>query len=153
MDILVGLDQYWGLVRQGFIRHSEGAVVAQDTVFGWIVSGMTSRTPGVPDGDAVCQLLTLGDLHEDTVRNLWSLEGVGIHTEEEPSTIKVMEDFNSSVHFCSEKGRYKVGLPWMEKGFQQLMDNRSSAVSRLAGLFRRLERDPTLKGRYCATLT
>ena len=46
VDILVGLDQYWGLVRQGFIRHSEGTVVAQDTLFGWIVSGVTSHAPG-----------------------------------------------------------------------------------------------------------
>ena len=150
VDILVGLDQYWKLVGQGFIRHSEGSVVAQETQFGWIVSGVTSRVPGA-SGGAVCQLLTLGDLHENTVRRLWDLEGIGIHPDEEPAESKVLEEFNSSVHLSSE-GRYEVGLPWKVDGAQRLEDNRSSAEGRLAGLTRRLDRDPVLSERYSAAL-
>ncbi|KAF0303511.1 hypothetical protein FJT64_002892 [Amphibalanus amphitrite] len=54
-----------------------------------------------------CQLLTLGDLHEDAVRNLWSLEGVGIRSDEEPASSKVLEDFESSVSFSD--GRLDFG--------------------------------------------
>ncbi|XP_043199674.1 uncharacterized protein LOC122369203 [Amphibalanus amphitrite] len=61
-----------------------------------------------------CQLLTLGDLHEDAVRNLWSLEGVGIRSDEEPASSKVLEDFESSVSF-SDDGSHSVTLV-MAKG-------------------------------------
>ena len=149
VDILVGLDQYWKLVKQGFIRSSEGAVVAQETQFGWIVSGVTSCTPGA--GGAECQLLTLGDLHEDTVRRLWDLEGIGIRTEEEPAESKVLEDFNSSVHLTVE-GRYEVALPWKADCAAQLQDNRAAAEARLSSLSRRLDRDPDLGAAYSEAL-
>ena len=151
VDILVGLDQYWRLVGQGFIRSSEGTVVSQETQFGWIMSGVTSRVPGA-SGGAECQLLTLGDLHEDTVRRMWDLEGIGIRTDEEPAESKVLEDFNSSVHLTDE-GRYEVSLPWKADGAQRLEDNRASAEGRLAGLTRRLARDPELGERYSAALS
>ncbi|KAF0290989.1 hypothetical protein FJT64_010822 [Amphibalanus amphitrite] len=37
-DILVGLDCYWDLMKQGEIR-LEGGPVAQETALGWIISG------------------------------------------------------------------------------------------------------------------
>ena len=149
VDILIGLDVYWGLVKPGVIRRVD-RLVAQLTVFGWVLSGAVDGH--VESSSVGCQLLTLGDLHEDTVRNLWSLEGIGVRTDEEPTASKVLEDFNSSVHYCSA-GRYEVGLPWKEGGPEQLVDNRSSAEGRLAGLSHKLARDPELADRYSAVLT
>ena len=94
----------------------------------------------------------MGDFHEDAVRNLWSLEGIGVHTAEEPTSSKVLEDFDSSVRFTDEN-RYEVGLPWKEGGHEQLLDNKPAAEGRLAGLSRRLARDPELADRYSAALS
>ena len=37
VDLLIGLDQYWELMKDGLLRTSAG-LVAQETVFGWTVS-------------------------------------------------------------------------------------------------------------------
>ena len=63
-------------------------------------------------GSVSCQLLTVGDLHEDAVRNLWNLEGIGIRSDEEPASSKVLENFESSGRFTD--GRYEVALPWKQ---------------------------------------
>ena len=154
VDILVGLDLYWGLVQQGFVRCSEGSLVAQETFFGWIVSGVIS-VPGTA-GSTTCQLLTLGDLHEDAVRNLWSLEGIGIRSDEELASSKVLEDFESSIRFTD--GRYEVPLPWKQgehvgEYAVELKSNLPAAESRLQSLSCKLDRDPDLRSRYNAVLS
>ncbi|XP_043226812.1 uncharacterized protein LOC122383972 [Amphibalanus amphitrite] len=116
VDILVGLDVYWSLVQQGFIRCSEGSLVAQETSLGWIVSGVTSSGLCAA-GSTSCQLLTLGDLHEDAVRNLWSLEGVGIRSDEEPASSKVLEDFESSVSFSDDRYDASRAVTEMQSNF------------------------------------
>ena len=149
VDVLIGLDQYWKLMQPGVVRRVDG-LVAQMSAFGWVLSGAVD---GCAESSGVgCQLLTLGDLHEDAVRNLWSLEGIGVHTTEEPTSSKVLEDFDSSVRFTDEN-RYEVGLPWKEGGREQLLDNKPAAEGRLAGLSRRLARDPELADRYSAALS
>ena len=91
-----------------------------------------------------CQLLTLGDLHESSVRNLWSLDGIGIG-EDESTDSDVLSNFDASVRMVD--GRYEVKLPWKDAA-SNLMDNRVSAEARLAGLSRKLAKDPGLEERY-----
>ena len=38
IDLVIGQDQYWNLVRSGLVRSSEG-LVAMETAFGWVLSG------------------------------------------------------------------------------------------------------------------
>ena len=65
IDILLGLDDYWQLVQLGLVRGPEG-LVAQKTVFGWVVSG----SPLCSDTLGNCvsqQLLCLNDIPEEVV--------------------------------------------------------------------------------------
>ena len=39
VDILIGQDLYWTVVKEGIRRPSNSSLVAQETVFGWILSG------------------------------------------------------------------------------------------------------------------
>ena len=143
IDILVGQDQYWELVRAGLFRSPEG-LVAQETVFGWVLSGRAEGPPGPVEGKTSCQLLTMTDVPAG--RNLWSLDSSDLDTPE-----PVLQDFKESVAY--EEGRYVVKLPWKADGSaSKLMDNREAAESRLASLSRRLAKDPQLKERYDDTL-
>ena len=149
VDVLVGLDYYWQLMGEGNRRFPNSNLVAQQTVFGWVVSGSL-------DGDCHSvvsqQLLCLNDLSENTVRRFWDLESIGIGSQELVApTDKVLEDFDKSIQF--KDGRYEVGLPW-KQGSQvpKLKDNRSQAQVRLQSLSRKLSRDPSLKSRYDSVL-
>ena len=145
VDILVGLDCYWDLVKQGELR-LDGGPVAQETALGWVVSGKVSA---LPTGGATSQLLCLGDIHEQSLRRLWSLEGIGVRDPEEGDS-EVMKDFSASV--VRADGRYEVALPWKAGGADQLTDNRPAAEARLTGLSRRLARDPELGAAYSEAL-
>ena len=147
IDILVGQDQYWELVRAGLFRSPEG-LVAQETVFGWVLSGRAEGPPGsLPvTGGASCQLLTMTDMPAG--RNLWSLDGSGSDDASEPDVLQEFKDYVSY-----DDGRYVVKLPWRSDGsVSKLMDNREAAESRLASLSRKLDRDPLLKEKYNAAL-
>ena len=145
VDILIGLDLFWTLMVPGRVQSAEG-LVAQLSVFGWVISGLVQGSLGTTAG---CQLLTLGDLHESVVRNLWSLEGVGI-CETEATNTDVLSNFDASV--LKVDGRYEVKLPWKEGAASALMANRESAELRLAALSRKLAKDPDLQERYDAAL-
>lgn len=147
IDILVGQDRYWSLMGTGLIRSSEG-LVAQETAFGWVLSGMAEGVPGDMGGRPT--LLTMSDmtLCPPSVGDMWSLEGFGVCDDTESD---VLTEFNNSVRYKS--GRYVVELPWKkDRSGDQLMDNRAAAESRLAGLSRKLSRDPELQVGYDAAL-
>ena len=148
IDILVGQDMYWSLMRAGLIRSSVSGLVAQETVFGWVLSGMAEGGPGEVGGRPA--LLTMSELTlcPPSVGDMWSLEGFGVCDD---TGSDVLAEFNDSVQYNA--GRYVVELPWRkDHSGDQLMDNRAGAESRLAGLSRKLSKDPELQAGYDAAL-
>ena len=139
IDLLIGLDCYWHLIRPGVLTNSSG-LTAQDSCFGWVLSGAAGEVSCSPNLVS-CRLLCLGDLQDREVRNLWELEGVGVSSKElSDDEDAVLEHFASSVKFCD--GRYEVELPWKGDAREtDLQSNRHSAERRLQGLSRQLDRD------------
>ena len=144
IDILVGQDQYWSLVGSGLYRSPEG-LVAQETVFGWVLCGRADMGPGTPlTGGVSCQLLTLTGL--PVGRKLWSGDD-----DDAGSPESVLKEFEENVTF--QEGRYEVKLPWKSDGsVSLLMSNKEAALGRLASLSRRLDKEPVLRDRYDAVL-
>ena len=149
IDILVGLDYYWQLVKQGLKRVPSSNLVALETVFGWVLSGsLEDRSHSLVSQ----QLLVLNDLSELTVRKFWDLDSIGIGPKDliAPSD-KVLEQFNDSIQF--KDGRYEVALPWKQgSSLPRLLDNDKQARIRLKNLMRKLNNDPPLKARYDSAL-
>ena len=142
IDLLVGLDQYWHLVKQGMIRVAEGTV-AQETEFGWILSGSYG---GSQVGAESFQLLSLGDISDDVLRMFWDLESIGIGPQENVvEADHCLLEFESTVR--KSRGRYEVALPWKAQ-HPVLLNNEGLARKRLGSLQRKLDRDPKLKLRY-----
>ena len=54
IDVLIGLDSYWSCMKPGLVR--AGNLVAQETVFGWVLSG---TTPQVSYNDTTCVSVSL----------------------------------------------------------------------------------------------
>ena len=154
IDILVGLDHYWDLMKSGFFR-LPGGPVAQETVYGWVVSGSCPSDPNRQTASVSNQLLCLSDVPDVTLRNFWNLEVIGISPDKDQDTDfvdPVLSRFNDTVKFSG--GRYEVALPWKEKqGPVQLLDNEKLARNRLASLSGKLAKDLELRARYDEVLS
>ena len=142
VDILIGLDWYWQLVKPKAVSIPEG-LVAQDTVFGWMLSGAVKGTERSAKSH---QLLCMCDLPDSTIRNFWNVEE---SVESELESV-VLEKFQSDLKL--RHGRYEVALPWKPGYDGKLVDNISIARNRLNSLRRKLSRDADLKDRYNSVL-
>ena len=144
VDILIGLDSYWKLVKPGIVCLSEG-LVAQETLFGWVVSGLVS-SPKEQQSVVSHRLLCLNDVSDVTLRNFWNLESLGIRNDKDGVVDPVLQGFSDTVNFSD--GRYEVSLPWKDScGGRQLMRNEKLAKKRLDCLSRKLAKDTVLKKR------
>ena len=144
IDILIGLDNYWQLMGTGCLRSDQGPV-AQQTMFGWILSGLSGSSAN--DQNCGPQLLVMSDVSEERLRQFWDLDAIGINPlDEDVNTDPVLKEFESSV--CFKDGRYEVKLPWKSDGQLRLEDNRKAAEVRLHSLSRKLEKDPQLQSDY-----
>ena len=148
VDILIGLDAYWKLIMPGILKADNDGLVAQQTVFGWILSGIVSATGDGNDQSAVTstQLLCLNDLSDEHLKALWDLDTIGIkETSESLMMDPVHSKFLETVSF--ENSRYQVELPFNDNA-SRLLDNVKQAHARLNILNKKLEKDPPLKQRY-----
>ena len=141
IDLVIGQDQYWNLVRSGLVRSSEG-LVAMETAFGWVLSGSAG---GQSCGAAsACQLLIMVTPHTCDV---WSEEDPYESGESDGSLLTA---FNDDIEL--QQGRYVVRIPWNENK-DQLMDNFRDAEKRLIGLENKLQKNPPLQAAYSAALS
>ncbi len=154
IDILIGLDYYWRILRPGKIMSSAEGLVAQQTIFGswvlsgsWPVSGKSDRSKC----DTSHQFLTLDAVSDSTIRRFWELESLGVKKEEEVKVKDIsLDKFNESV--CFVGNRYEVSLPWIEEKKSTLLNNFHQACKRLESLDRKLEKTPDLKKQYARVM-
>lgn len=142
IDILIGLDHYWKFITPEIVSlpDSNLGLVAQRTIFGWILSGSY--------GDSTCavshQLFCVSDTN---IKQLWEVE---LEPDSLPDSA-ILQKFNDSIDF--KDGRYSVSLPWKTKEHaDSLQNNFDSAKKRLQSLSRKLEKQPKLKEQYNAAL-
>lgn len=143
LDILIGLDAYHQVLK-GETLYLTDSLVAQHSLFGWVLSG---SVPGAPDPQPGLQLLCSDGISSSLIRSSWDLESIGLKDslhEDDPSLTKFEETIRH------DGVRYEVSLPWNGRQ-DQLKDNFASAEKRLFGLERRL-RGSDLAGEYDAAL-
>ncbi|GFY02151.1 integrase catalytic domain-containing protein [Trichonephila clavipes] len=118
IDVLLGAEIFYELLRPGQIYCGDSRLLLQNTVFGYVVSG------------------SVGD----------ELESIGVKNENCSSEEDVsFEMFKQRVHF--KNGRYEVELPW-KRDSNELSDNFSLAKRRLGSLMRKMQRDKVLYSEY-----
>ena len=81
IDILIGMDSYWRFVLPQVLYSEVADLIAQNSVFGWIVSGCLWSGSSASHCNVSHQLLCV-DVCDDTVRSFWELESVGIVSED-----------------------------------------------------------------------
>ena len=149
VDILIGMDSFWRFVLPEFLGSDPAGAMAQNTVFGWVVSGCVDPCPPVGNLSVSHQLLRV-NVCEDTVRSFWDLESIGILPKETVSVNPVLQHFEESIRQVDD--RYEVKLPWRDSGCSGLQNNEKLAAIRLRHLDKRFMLDPELKVRYNGAL-
>jgi hypothetical protein len=145
IDILIGLDLYWEVVKAGVFKPEEGEVVAQETIFGWVLSGC--RLECSPDRAPSPSLLSMEDIPEELEHCFWDLDSIGVG-EVEPVN-RVIEEFVDNIRFVEEESRYEVGLTYKSELQRPELKNNFAVASRLnQSLERRLGKDPEMQERY-----
>ncbi|GFV69698.1 integrase catalytic domain-containing protein [Trichonephila clavipes] len=143
IDVLLGAEIFYELLRPGQIYCGDSRLLLQNTVFGYVVSGSVGDE--VRDNNIHCGLIRDGDLNT-TLRSFWELESIGVKNENCCSEEDVsFEMFKQRVHF--KNGRYEVELPW-KRDSDELSDNFSLAKRRLGSLMRKMQRDKVLYSEY-----
>ncbi|XP_026729604.1 uncharacterized protein LOC113495194 [Trichoplusia ni] len=149
IDILLGAEIYGQVLREGLIKSSPNAPIAQNTVLGWILSGQISTS----DDPIHCHhvIHSNSDQTDDNavLRQFWEIESVipdqKILSDEEQRCENI---FAQTTHRDKE-GRYVVNLPFRDQDPQcQYGSSRDLAIRRFHLLENKFKRNPEIKARY-----
>lgn len=154
IELLLGAEIYCQILLEGLITGSPGLPVAQNTKFGWILSGKVNNEINHRDTSsknvASPHVIELNE--NETLRKFWELESqpsidsVGKFLSPEEQKCKKL--FAEST-YREESGRYVVKLPFKTDDPQcKNGGSKEIALKRFLSLERRLIKDPGLKKQY-----
>ena len=149
IDVLIGSDHYWDIVRGDTVRGEFGPI-AIDSKFGWLLSGPSNNglynetcTTNLVIGRSDNQFETTQDPLVNTLKTFWETESIGIKGEREPK--EFIESFNESVHFNGK--RYEVELP-RKQDCPSIPSDYQLCEKRLRSLHRKMLHQPQLLREY-----
>lgn len=152
IDMLLGAKPYGKVLKEGLIKGpAPESPIAQDTHFGWVLSGE------VPSASATrtCHHITMSSTNEandDLLKKFWEIESVipevqekAILTEEEVRC----EEIYQKTTCRDEEGRYVVKLPFRDEDPQcQYGNSRDLALKRFHHLEGKFKKNRELAERY-----
>jgi len=157
IELIIGADLYGDIILNGLRKGSVGQPIAQNTVFGWILSGPTAPPTSAPPPSVslasgrCCSHVTF--LREDpqsldeALRRFWEVEEIPRKTLLNPDEQKCEEHFVATHSRCSD-GRYIVRLPFKTGPPLNIGYSRGAASRCLSGLLRRFQQSPALHQEY-----
>ncbi|XP_065074711.1 uncharacterized protein LOC135698594 [Ochlerotatus camptorhynchus] len=145
VDMIIGMEIYYDLLLEGFLKLGPGKPVLQKTMLGWVVSGRVGLNQP-PTSNVVAHVCSTQAV-EDQLTRFWEIESC-----QSSSTMSV-EESSCEAHFAAtttrdNNGRFVVTLPKKPEVLQQLGNSYPVAKRRLLSLSRRLEANPLLKTAY-----
>ena len=148
IDLIVGADYFGALLLPGLCRGTPSALIAQQTIFRWILSGPTGRAPtaGALHHVTAQSVAPEDDLHA-LLRKFWEVEEVTATSTLAPDDAQCEQHF-ASTHSRRADGRYVVRLPLKAGHPLDVGDSLARATALLRSLDRRLARDVPLERSY-----
>ncbi|XP_048486351.1 uncharacterized protein LOC119694820 [Plutella xylostella] len=149
IDVLLGAEVYAEILQDGLIKQSEGSLLAQNTIFGWILSGRAARGPEEL-AKANVMSMHVQVKEDDLLKKFWEMENEPntIHKEMTKSEKRCEEIFDATT-VRDDEGRLVVRLPFTtEDPKSQYGNSKEIAIKRLEILERKLKREPKLREEY-----
>ncbi|CAK1599242.1 unnamed protein product [Parnassius mnemosyne] len=150
IDILLGAEVYAQILTNGLVKNPSGALTAQNTELGWILSGRVQLEEEYPSNIIS---LHIDDSLNQLIRSFWEIEN------EQPQKIlseedKRCESLYDTTTTRTPDGRYIVRLPFREEDPQcQYGALRDIAMRRFNLLENRLNKNPLLKEEYSKAMS
>ncbi|XP_058826504.1 uncharacterized protein LOC131686254 [Topomyia yanbarensis] len=148
IDMILGIEHFFSFFKTASrINLSKSLPMLIDSVFGWLVSGSTSKVPPAgrnpPCSIVAVSLFTL----EESVERFWQVEELQTRSDYSLEEKRCEEVFSDSTTRNAE-GRYMVRLPRRSNFDEMVGASKSMAMKRLQLLEKRLARNPELKDEY-----
>ncbi|XP_037813774.1 uncharacterized protein LOC119604939 [Lucilia sericata] len=145
MDILLGGNVYPKILTSDVRKHPNGNLIAQRTVFGWIVTGEVFQSEPPYTIASFCNQVELNA----QLARFWELEEVPQATRLS-ETEEYCEELYRTTTYRNPDGRYVVSLPFRREFLNEvtLGDSRHSALSQFRRNETRLLKTPDLKSQY-----
>lgn len=145
IDIMLGADVYFKLLKEGIQRFNHGQLTAINTIFGWVITGAAK----VSHNRAINTFSTfVFQALDDTIKQMWELDQV-------PQTSCLSADDQRCAALYDETcvrespNRYIVSLPFRDDR-PAFGDSYQIALRRFASLENRLKKDPSLHAQYAS---
>ena len=141
IDMIVGCNIFFQILEAEKIYNGPELPMAQQTKFGWIISGKGS----IQNSNETVSLHTCINI-EERLKSFWEIEDfpvINLPTDEE---LKAEQHF-VKYYSRNDDGRYVVRLPFHTES-NTLGVSRDSAVQTLQSMEKRFEKDANLKSEY-----
>lgn len=148
IDLLLGADVYGQILIEGLIKGPPGYPVAQNTKFGWILSGQIGVSSNADS--VVCHNIISTSNDNELLKRFWEIESdehsLSRHLTPEEQRC---EEIYMNTTKRDDSGRYIVRLPFRHTNPMTRFGNSCDiAVRRFNLLERKLSKSPTLKQQY-----
>ncbi|XP_037824461.1 uncharacterized protein LOC119612686 [Lucilia sericata] len=146
VDILIGGDVFPSIMRSGVKHNVCGSLMAQETIFGWILTGPLSNisSPSCSLVSYFCEISL-----DKEISRFWEVENLP-RKNFTSSSDKFCDDLFTKTTRRAKDGRYIVSLPFKD-GYPEKLSLGQSRNSAMAQFLRnevRLLRSPDLKSIY-----
>lgn len=142
-QLIIGADLYGSILLSGVKKGHSGDPIAQETIFGWILSGPTSVTSPIVHAHFTHESPTL----DQAFRQFWEIEELPRVLCPTPDEQQCEEHFRTS-HSRTADGRYIVRLPFKRGPPIPMGESYYKARVLLTKLERRLETKPSHLAEY-----
>ncbi|XP_018307114.1 uncharacterized protein [Mycetomoellerius zeteki] len=150
---IIGADLYPYMLRDGIKRGRMGEPVAQNTVFGWVLSGCThSPTIKASTFPVHVHHTQVSEDLSDLMSRFWEIEEIPKVYPASEEDVRCEEHFRQT-HSRTSNGQYVVRLPLKSPSPIDLGDTRSRAQRCLLSLEKRLSSRPSERESYMQFLT
>lgn len=145
IDMLLGADVYPKIILEGIQKLGIGCPVAQNTVFGWVLSGPVN---GSNAGSPVIQNFFNQMELDNFLKRFWEIEEISKPIPKSKEH-EWCERFYQDTHKRQKDGKYCVRLPFLNIEDGPIFGNsKNLALKRLEHIERRLQKDEKLYKEY-----
>ncbi|XP_024878200.1 uncharacterized protein LOC112458683, partial [Temnothorax curvispinosus] len=149
ISIIIGADLYNEIILDGIRKGEIGQPVAQNSVFGWVISGPVNTSPHNDSAEfpriSTHHICTLS--LEEELRRFWEIEKLPRQAVLTPQEKECEEHFRST-HSRNSEGRYIVRLPFKRGPPIDIGSSACQAEKLLKSLTRRLRDKPEFAKEY-----
>ncbi|GFW36016.1 integrase catalytic domain-containing protein [Trichonephila clavipes] len=138
IDLLLSNQIFFEILNSGKLKLADGKLILQDTVFGYVASGVMSHNY---TKKSYCGLVTNPNELNNSIKRFWEIENCPDFEIPTMSREKNYVRNTLRVLIIDETGRFIVKMP-LSRDPSCLGDSKQMALRRLNSLWRRLVQDP-----------